>query len=669
MAKKSDIPTSGNKDKVLKFAQGIVEDAVFGKRLEGIYDKYKRGIAYWDGVHKISTNTDRQGNQVWNKFAEIVVNRISQISSVRPKWIFKPQGGTNDIYTANALNQIIGDVIWEDIEWEDKGEDALLEAAFGGSCHIKTSFRLEDGWPQFDVIPNPMIFPDNKATSARNRRYVVQAIVMNVSDIKDIYGVDVVPDNDLENKNISVNFEEFNLSFEQKSSTSYKMENIWRGSNYNRRGDWLQDNIGNAVIWEIWLEDKTRENIPFDEREVENEHQLILNAKIPEVADEENHAEHVVRHLALLQEMEDSPFKENLALHIKAHDNYRDSEGMFIKTRRKYPRGRVITVCQGKLLKDKENTLPIHWQDVFIKFDWWKRLLSYWGKPLTNDLFDPQDALNHRKNAITKNINSQNKGIVMLRRQLYQSMFGSSNKKKMRGDVESLVIPSDSPTQDLHRDNGPQLPAHVVNDPMIIEDFMERNSGHEGIMAGRYPKGSPPIGAIEQLMSQAQKPIDIVIGHYSFALKKMARNAIAIMNKYMDENTRFRILVDDEASQQKYQMISWKDLSDRNGILDIRVDIVNQMSTSKDSRFQRALMLKQYGVYDNQAVLDADEDPMKFDVMQRNNEIGQLRMLVEAMGKEIEEKKSELKTVYNRLQGSDGSGNTGQKQAEPKKIE
>ena len=661
----SEAPAKSKKEDVVKFARQIVEDGVRGRKQSNRYGLYKRGVDYFRGDHRIKNNSEKQGNMVWNKFAEIIVNRVAQVSEVRPKWVFKPQGGGQDIFVANALNQIIGDVIWDDLEWEDRAEDALLEAAFAGSVHIKCTYRPEDGWPKFEVIPFPMVLPDMKATNTRNRRYVIHVMLMSTEDIKRRYKVDVAPDSDLELGTKPLSVDDFEITFEQASSTSYQMDNIWRARGMSRGNREFMDSIGKSLVFEIWMEDKSVEPIPFEEAEVENEHQLILSGKLPEVAAGENHAEHFIRHASLLQDLMNDPsqalFAENLQRHLSIHDKYADADGNFTKTQRKYPKGRIITVSQGKLLEDQENPLPIHWQDVWIKYDWFKMPLSYWGKPLTNDLFDPQDILNHRKNAITSNINQQNRGIALIARHLYRSFFGDSNKAKLRDSIEGYAVPTDNPQMDFKRDNGPALPAHVVTDPMVTEEFMERNSGHEGVLAGRYPSGSPPLGAVNQLLTEAKKPASVVMNHYAQALKKMARNAIAIMNKYMDEETKFRILVDSPEDQEKYKVINWGSLKDRNGQLDIRVDIQGQLSTTREAKFQEAIMLKQYGIYDNRAVLEYIDDPQKFDVMQRMDVIAQQDMLIKALDAELKKKEQEVNTLNNRIQSSDGKGNVGNK--------
>jgi hypothetical protein len=51
---------------------------------------------------------------------------------------------------------------------------------------------------------------------------------------------------------------------------------------------------------------------------------------------------------------------------------------------------------------------------------------------------------------------------------------------------------------------------------------------------------------------------------------------------------------------------------------------------------------------------------MKFDVIKRTDIIANQKLLIEALGGELEKTKTELRTANNRLQGSDGKGNAGE---------
>ena len=182
---------------VVKFAAGIISFAKQNKKSSGRLDDYKKSIDYYNGEQaKLFVNKKMQ--RVWNKYAEIFENRIASVVSKRPKWRYSPQG-EHAILNSDVANQILGDILWDKIEWEDKGEDSLLEASHAGSSHIKTV--LGDGYkglPDFISVTADSIDEDPRAKSLRQVRFIIHYIDKPVSEIKKIYNIDVAPETALE---------------------------------------------------------------------------------------------------------------------------------------------------------------------------------------------------------------------------------------------------------------------------------------------------------------------------------------------------------------------------------------------------------------------------------------------------------------------------------------
>jgi len=158
-------------------------------------------------------------------------------------------------------------------------------------------------------------------------------------------------------------------------------------------------------------------------------------------------------------------------------------------------------------------------------------------------------------------------------------------------------------------------------------------------------------------LQQGSKPTNAVVRRYSSALKRMARNAMVIMDVFLPDSEKFLI------TGANPKEVKWGDVKTL-GYKDIRVDVLGQMTTSRDRQLQTAILMKQHGVYDNFAVLDAIDDPKKFEVLKRQNEMMQLQNYVVQQEQainiyqdELKRTQSELNTMKNRQQGSDGSGN------------
>lgn len=646
-----------HKDTILpevQFAESLIAFAIKGKRDEGISEQYERSKDYFNGKHKIRTRAPAKGNNVVNKYAEIFENRISHISEALPKWHFRPQDGAQDLFTAQALNQIIGDVIWDIANWEETGERAVDEAAHAGSCIIKTLFNKNTGYPVFQVIPNGQAFPDPIATNSEELRFFVHAYPMQVKEIKRVYNVDVVAEPKLEHYARSITGDDIELSYYANASSSAPSEVFVNHGVIDSKGRLVNDpgQIGQAMVFEVWFDDDDREKTPFDPKEAIAEHTRMM-IDIPPIDAEQNHVEHIKAHKEYLAKISQEDAGQtnliaNLTRHIQGHYAYEPNE-----TRPKYPTGRVLMISQGKKLWDSPNRIQIPWRKLFTKWDFFPRRGHYWGKSLGKDLFDPQDMLNHRSNAITQNINNLNNGVVLVRKNVLDTK-GNTSKWN---NLISKIIPVTDVTRDFKRDFGPHLQPHHFQDLVTIESHMERKGGHEGLTAGRFPSGSPAGVTVDALLGEAQKPINAVVRRYSRALKQMGRNAIAIMDQYLSKEEQFTILNDENLTEQ----VSWGDLKDRAGLLHIRVDVQGQMATSRQRKLAEAIELKREKIYDSEAVLKSIDDPMALEVLQRTSLLLQTQQALAFHMNQNEELKKLIKTERNRNQSANGEGNTGVK--------
>ena len=648
-----DIPEEEFNKKVestVKFAESLIKFAVDGKEQLGVRKEYEKSIEYHKGNHKVKFRDEKKGNLVWNKFSQTFDHRVTEITDAYLKWKFDPIE-ESDILTAYPLNVVLSDVVLERTEWNDhKAEEAIIECAHAGSVHIKTLADTETGMANFVVIPFYSAFPDPLAKRKEQLRFFIHMISKPVSDIERDYGVKVKPEYSLDHKKEDAKYAYY-ISDKDNPRVITKEFEDERQTIHGFVEDEIQEKMGMATIAEIWLNDSTQEKIPFNPQEVEEEHEMFAKGMYQAVDPEENHLMHLKYHQARLNTLDPITNEEEYNLlkeHINAHLKYDVKE-----YRDKYPNGRVITVCQGKLLRDEPNPLPIHWHDIFIKMDWYKVPNQYWGKNLGHDIFDPQDALNHRKNAITQNINNLNNGIVRVKTNLFEKLFGRGNKKKIK-NIDGYAIPMNN-LNDFARDFGPELPSHVLQDLFHTEGFIESREDMQGVMIGQYPKGSPPDATVERLLEQGQKPMKAILNHYAAALKLMARNAIKIMYEFMPEEFYFRVVGED----QKARMIQWRDLKN-GGILDIKISVEPTLATTRQMIFNKALALRQANVYTDKAVLQAIDDPLKYEVMQEKNIVMQLNATVQQLLGELDKKEKQINTLMNRVQGSLGEGNVGE---------
>jgi len=277
--------------------------------------------------------------------------------------------------------------------------------------------------------------------------------------------------------------------------------------------------------------------------------------------------------------------------------------------------------------------VPIGYNDLLLKWNYDVISDKYWGKSGGHDLFDPQDAINHRKNAITQMINRMNYGVKTMLTRSFDALRGSLKKLN---NLIGTILPVKS-HDDFKIDYGPPFPPQIFQDEYHSEQFMDTVGHQTDILSGQLPKGSPPGVVVNQLTGLGMVSIDLIVGHYARMLQKLGRTIAHLMIEFVSPKTMFRMLDD----KNNWQFIKWEDIKEEFGKFDIHIDVDEMLSTSRQEKLDRALQLFQATVYDRQAVLDKTDDPDKYKIGQRMSEIMLLQQenaqLKEGFGKAINE--------------------------------
>ena len=105
---------------------------------------------------------------------------------------------------------------------------------------------------------------------------------------------------------------------------------------------------------------------------------------------------------------------------------------------------------------------------------------------------------------------------------------------------------------------------------------------HTDIVAGRFPKGSPPGVTVNQLLGEGMKPINLIVKHYAEALKEMARTIMLLMVEYVPDETKFRMIDD----KKQWQYMDWSRIKDTAGYFDIHVDVDSMLATTRQEKLE-----------------------------------------------------------------------------------
>lgn len=654
------IRNDSNKDPLVSKIEAMLHAGMVKKEQDGVIARYNRGLIYYRGDQRRSS-----GSRNYNKFSQIVDARIAQLSQARPKWTFKPRH-THQMSTAHALQQVIGDVVWDELEWnrgEDgggKGEEFLLQMAFAGAAHVKTSVNPVNGYPQYIHMPVGNFIPDPMAKKRSQLRYWIHLVPMSVKRIKRDFGKDVKAQPELETLTQSGLADFHRPLLSAMITTSNTMDSLpfrvgGTGNSLPGR-DTVDEDLGKAIVAECWMEDFSREKIPFEESEISEEHEQAKAGQNPQVLAEDHHPKHIKAHEDFLNSLDSATEQEAIQImqnHIATHQRFPQET-----TQRKYPYGRVITTSQGILLSDRPNPfsgIGLDFKDVVIKASFSIDPEKYWGLALTDDMFDLQDDLNERKNAINKNIKLLNNGIRKIKYSLYKKLNLDKNPSRINNMIGS-VFPFLQDPGEYTTDFGKPLPSQFFNDLMWTERFMDTQSAHSEAASGNLPAPGTANSTLETLLDQFQTLLMKPIRHYSSALAKMGQNAALIMAEYMDPMEVFVILGED---QKTFQEIRWGDLrNDATLMRSIYVDTTEMLPTTRMQSFRRVIEMLQAGIPPEVAIQFLD-DPKVIQAMETVSEINQLKAMVENLAAENDQLKKAVNTATNRQQGSGGLGNAG----------
>lgn len=651
--------------KKLKFAQDTVEFLIKVKQESGVMDRCKKSIRYLMGEHKIKNRSASKGNDVWNKYAEIVENRINHAVAQIPRWKFRPSADQS-VVTSDMLNHLIRDVLWDKDGWDEKSEDSLHGCAHAGSGFIFTDVD-NDGWGTFEIVPiGAMLW--EKQTRWQDVKVIGRVIKKGVKAIKEEYGVDVAPET------MQIKGRDGGKSYEVTDSNPYAGP-IVKG-NFGDT-ETATELFGDAYIFELWMDDYETEKIPFKESETDTEHsELLLANSIPFeqvkrfvepgegiIHKWQNHIEHIARHRQLLDSLEpDDPRVLAIAQHIKDHEiliggfKGKDRELLFKRKRYKYPFGKRMAYVQDKFLYEKPNTMPIHWRDRWITWKWNIIPGQLLGKTLGHDLISPQDVLNHRKNSITQNINMLLNGIRKVKPGAYKHLKETG---KLTNLIAAVVEVQNS--DDFEVDFGQPLPISHFQDLAHTEGFMNNSGANEDVGAGRNPAAGTPNAAIENLIQQFNIRTGSGVRHFAYALQKVARNAMLVMKEYLPDDTaikQYQFKRDENGMPVPMETTEWREIKDHINVEDIIIDVESLNANTRQQQVQLAIELFRENIYPlRKHVLMKMDDPDKWQIMQEGDELDALTQQVQVLMETVDEKEKEINTLNNRLQSSEGGGN------------
>lgn len=314
-----------------------------------------------------------------------------------------------------------------------------------------------------------------------------------------------------------------------------------------------------------------------------------------------------------------------------------EEEGL-TKKKRKYPRGRVITLCPelGVVLGDKENP----YNDGKFPFVLGKDYDipgKFWGEGEVAQLISPQEYMNELNNAIVDNAkHTANMPWIVDK----NSGIGVGKITNRPG----LVIRK-NPGSEVRRDPAPSMPNYVPNTVEVFKQDIEHISGVPNTMRGQSETGVYTAQGILALQEAGQTRIRLKVKILEETLGKLATMWYGRMCQYWKEDRFIRATRHDgsyDVKEFKYDTLT-------NGY-DIKISAGSTMPVNRGAMLDLMIRLAQTPAEDGKPMVDREAvvqylpSEAKSAIMKR---AGQNNVVLE----ELQQKVAEQEEVDNETMG------------------
>lgn len=264
------------------------------------------------------------------------------------------------------------------------------------------------------------------------------------------------------------------------------------------------------------------------------------------------------------------------------------------KTKRKYPNGRVVTVCPDimllvadKPLSYKDGKFPFHLLKCYdIPFE-------FWGKGEIEQLLSPQTYINDLTNQIIDN--------AKLTANMPWIIDKNSGIGKGQLTNRPGLIVRKNPGTYVERKSPPQMPAYIQEMIETLKRDIEIISGVHDVTQGRKPGSVAAAAAIVALQESAQARIRLKVKLMELTLSEMGHMWYNRIKQYW-VSTRF-VRAFDEKNKMQFVDVSPEDLQ---ADIDFLIEAGSTMPANKNAMLDLMIRLSQTPAEDGLPMIDRE---------------------------------------------------------------
>lgn len=365
----------------------------------------------------------------------------------------------------------------------------------------------------------------------------------------------------------------------------------------------------------------------------------VLKRQFPDKVDKLSGGD--INYSELVQENDDGANVDNQVLVLEAWTrDYQTFEADDeTQTKRKYPNGRVITMCPelGIVLSDKHNPYK-DGKFPFVLMKDYDVPGKFWGEGEVGQLLSPQKYMNELNNAILDNAKAT----------ANMPWIVDRNSGIGRGSITSrpgLVIRK-NPGSEVRRDQAPGMPSYVANAVESYKEDMSQISGVFDTLKGENATGVYTAQGILALQEAGQARIRLKVKLMEDFLGDLATMWYSRMKQFWETDRWVRILLPDGTYDFKQFT---KEIFEHD--FDVRILAGSTMPVNRGAMLDLMIRLAQTVLPDGQSIVDREAvveylpQEVKSSVLGRMQEsatameeqIGELTEMMQGLEEQLEE--------------------------------
>lgn len=271
----------------------------------------------------------------------------------------------------------------------------------------------------------------------------------------------------------------------------------------------------------------------------------------------------------------------------------------------KYPGGRHIIVVGDRVVHDDVNPF-VHGRFPYVELNCHAINGEFWPVSAAQNLISLQMYLNKINGQILDNAKLVGDGIWIVSKD-------SNITAEQIVAKPGLVVETTHPNARVDRIPGTPLPNYIPQHGDTIRQALDNVSGVFDVTQGRKPGGITAGVAIEQLQEAAQTRLRLLVRNLEDSIRELGEQELALAQQFYEDARVIRVM--DTATQQPQFVVVTPEMIQADW--EIEVAAGSTLPRSREARQREAVQLFELGAFDLEALLEHIDHPGRDKLLER----------------------------------------------------